>query len=180
VKNRIRALIIIASTTITASACGLPPTDLERIQNDAHVSAATAAAASDSYKQEGEYSCPLQANIQPDYDWELDGSGYYTACTHKSSSYSIKLHGKTSGAGTICVFPAQYIDDEHIVLKQDEIGAPMYRCMKTNTDGLIFTFDKTNFNALFIVEGQDLQQMRMCLVGGKYSQCPHYSYGIFR
>lgn len=130
---------------------------------------------------EDDYACPSTSNIEPDYDRWLDGSMTFTACKHLDSAFKILIHGKTRASDTICVYPAQYIDQRNVYLKPDLSGTgPLHQCMQISAAGVFVDFDRVNYNAVFIVEKSDESQMTNCLAGGNYALCPIYSFGRFR
>ena len=127
------------------------------------------------------YQCPQKDNVVPDYDYQFDGTGFFKVCVNPISNYLIKIHGSTPSGGAICVFPAQIVDSRHTFTKPDNIGAPMFTCYEINKTGIVADFEKTNFNAAFIVDEKDREQMQYCLMGGNYFACPkNYSFGRFR
>jgi hypothetical protein len=141
--------------------------------------------------EDPEFSCPDSANVVPDYDYELDGSGYYRVCHHRTNPADVKFTGRTAATNVVCMFPAQYLDGQHIYAKPDVDGgtnAPWYKCQEIQTDasgttstGIRMTFPGISWNAAFIVEGYAAAtEMQRCLAQNNYYACPHYSFGIFR
>lgn len=130
------------------------------------------------------FSCPSSANVLPDYDVYLDGSGVYSACAHKSDANQVKLSGKASrnSNNRICVFPAEVVDSTHWYVKPDlSTGRPLVSCQTLSGSEAVFNFAATKYNALFVAEEHDMQQMSDCLQSGHYPSCPAmYSYGRFK
>jgi hypothetical protein len=127
------------------------------------------------------YTCPDNPNVVPDYDWYHDGSEQFTVCPKNTSIYDILVHGKTHSSDTICVYPTQVIDSQHVYVKPDvTTGLPLSVCIKIADTGVYANFDQINFNAAFIVEQPDDAAMRTCLYQGNYTNCPRYSFGKFR
>jgi len=121
----------------------------------------------------------------------LDGSGFYEVCTHNENANDIMIHGETYFSDQICVFPAEVIDSTgQIFLKQDIAhNSILYKCVRAEDGGAPVRFDFTNYNAFFIVEQPNFNQMLSCLTapgGPNYYACPntsgsgYYSYGRFR
>ncbi|OFZ82604.1 MAG: hypothetical protein A2583_07835 [Bdellovibrionales bacterium RIFOXYD1_FULL_53_11] len=126
------------------------------------------------------FSCPAEANVTPDYDSALNGTGYYKVCAALSGTATIKVIGTASAGTNICVFPVEIINNQ-TWLKPDQTGAPMYQCVAASSSaGTQVSFSATSFNAVFIVSGEDASQMVSCLQAGTYLSCPDYSYGKFR
>jgi hypothetical protein len=136
-------------------------------------------------QSDANFDCPTSPNVLEEYDDDLRETGTFSVCTAKTSAFRIRVHGKTKSNDSICVFPAQYIDRTRILAKPDSRGYPMSACASADSipagsSGLIFEFANTNFNAVFIVEAQDRDQMQMCLFSNNPFGCPEYSYGKFR
>ncbi|MEK6704842.1 MAG: hypothetical protein AABZ06_03560, partial [Bdellovibrionota bacterium] len=96
------------------------------------------------------YNCPDKSNIVPDYDSELDGSGFYTACINKDSQNSILIHGRTLNSNSICIFPAQYIDQDHVYTKPEllpngQAVGPLSQCVDTADGGIMVNFENINY-----------------------------------
>ncbi len=129
-----------------------------------------------------EFDCPEEDNVFPDYDRNMDGSGFYRVCTHSQAPARIKLHGKTHQSDTVCAIPAEYINQSTIYLKPEHLGGPlMVRCAEIKEGGMVFDFPpNTRFNSVFVVEGHQRDQMLACLPYGNYYLCPTYSFGKFR
>jgi len=130
------------------------------------------------------YTCPGSPNVVPDYDWAFNGTGYYTVCPSKSNLSDILVHG-TPVAGTgVCIFPAEIAANGQVFAKPDVTkadGSPWVQCVQPGADGVHASFPGINWNAAFIVDVADVQQMGLCIQGGIYSYCPkNYSFGAFR
>ena len=133
------------------------------------------------------YSCPLEPNVTPDYDWAMDGSGYYAVCSHRTQTSSILIHGTTLYSSIICVFPVEMTDTGQAFFKPNgATGGAIHECLQvSDEEGAKVQFDNIQFNAVFIVEKPFSQQMETCLVLGNYYQCPanadySFSFGIVR
>jgi hypothetical protein len=165
---------------LASSACGVTPQQYASKDSYNRGYSADMSGLTDPSEQ-GSFSCPVSANVTPHYDWNLDGTDFFTVCTSKDSAYDLIIHGKTHDSSTVCVYPLQYYSSSQIVWKADAQGFPMVKCQEISGagNGIAVTFDKTNFNALIIVEGPDSDQMRLCLTNNNVP-CPHYSYGKFR
>jgi hypothetical protein len=138
-----------------------------------------------------EFSCPSSPNVVPDYDYDLDGSGYYNVCYHRTSQADIKFTGRTASSNVVCVFPAEYVNATNIFVKPDVdagTNAPWYQCREltgspdgATSSGVRMSFPGIRWNAAFIVEGtQAALEMQRCLAQNNYYACPRYSFGIFR
>ncbi len=127
------------------------------------------------------YACPKESNVKPDWEWSLDGSGYYTVCPSRTVYADILVHGHTSLSNRICIFPVEYVDDRNIFTKPDlATGGPMHVCVNTADRGVYATFAGVKYNGAFIVEAPFRDQMYACLVQKQAGLCPRYSFGIFR
>ncbi|OFZ21749.1 MAG: hypothetical protein A2X94_15795 [Bdellovibrionales bacterium GWB1_55_8] len=168
------------AATVLLSACGnLSVPSVKKVPAGSYVTGPLVSA--DSPTTDDGFTCPSKPNVVPDYDWSFDDSGQYTVCQKRESRADIKIHGTTSDSNTICIFPVQYVDDEHIYTKPDlTTGAPLAQCIQISPAGVFANFPDINFNAVFIVEKPYLAQMKTCLAAGNYYGCPAYSYGVFR
>lgn len=128
-----------------------------------------------------DFSCPENPNILPDDDEKLDGTGRYSVCHNKSSQAEILIHGEGQIGESICIYPAQVIDSQHVYVKPDlQTGGPWHQCITIASTGVYANFASIEYNAVFIVESTDEKQMTRCLIGGNYYYCPKYSFGRFR
>lgn len=136
-----------------------------------------------NYVQDGEYECPAddKANILPDYDRHLNGSGYYTVCKSRVTTEKIRLHGKTADPRKmICVFPVAVYDDNRRVIKWDMTGKPWSKCgTLPDEQSIVVGFELTTYNAVFVVNQEDRARMVDCFLARNESACPDYSYGQF-
>ncbi|MBC7690507.1 MAG: hypothetical protein H7222_01950 [Methylotenera sp.] len=127
----------------------------------------------------GDYSCPAAANVKPDYDWKFDGTGSFTVCPGKTSTYKIWIEGIISGTEKVCVFPIQFVDATRFVWKLNAVGKPMFNCDVTPSwSGTEVNFDLTQYNAVMIVPSADQAKMSSCLIN--HTNCPVYAQGRFR
>ena len=135
-----------------------------------------------SPQSDTEGSCRYNDIVVPDNDTWLDGTGYYKVCPSSTDSGVVTIFGQAPNQSKqYCVFPAQVISGGSIYPKIDTQGIPLMSCSQKALAGQIFTFDRTNYNALFIVPYADRNAMQMCLGLGNYHQCPKsFSYGQFR
>jgi hypothetical protein len=83
------------------------------------------------------------------------------------------------------LFPIQYIDSTHAFYKPDlTTGLPLANCVtidsSNSSNGVEMSFANITFNAAFIVDDTDKDQMQLCLANANSSACPLYSYGKFR
>lgn len=128
------------------------------------------------------FTCPTTDNVTPDYDWLVDGSGYFTVCTHAEKTSSVQVHGKTySKNQTICLIPANDSEKGLFPVVEQKTGNIVTKCIKTNEDGALVDFTAIDFNFLFIVDAHDLNQTLNCLKTATYSKCPaqnaYFSFG---
>jgi hypothetical protein len=144
----------------------------------------TAGGLNESDANAAAYNCPSSANVVPDYDWLFNGTGYYQVCPSKSNLSDILVHGTPPAAGPVCIFPAEIASNGQVYAKPDvnkNDGSPWVQCITPGVDGVHASFPGISWNAAFIVAGQDVQQMSLCIQGGIYSYCPkNYSFGSFR
>ncbi len=142
---------------------------------------------------QGNFVCPIEPNVVPDYDWEIDGSTQYQVCLSQSSTYSILVHGRPSTkekSKKICVFPIEYRDQDHVFIKPDltrdpEGKIPLSICQKSESqdkEGTVFLFNSTNFNTVMIIDFRNKEKMEFCLNPKQtnFYNCPPFSYGKFR
>ena len=140
----------------------------------------------DSESNLSNYVCGSEANIKPDYDWNFNGTGFYTACPARANDTDILVHGRASSGTateTLCFFPAQYYSQTRVIWQPETPQAPfpMVRCVANGATGAYFSFAGTHYNSGFIVPLADAAQMRSCLTEGNYYHCPrNYSFGVFR
>lgn len=130
------------------------------------------------------FTCPSQANVVPDYDWEFNGTGFYTVCPSKLNLSDILVHGNSHLGGAVCVFPVQIASNGAVFAKPDvnkADGSAWVQCATPDVDGIHLSFPGISWNAAFIVDAVDVKQMNLCIQGGIYSCCPkHYAFGSFR
>ncbi len=176
---RLASLILCAALL---SSCANSTGNRLRRANNASLGALSSSAATGIATN---YNCPTRHNVEPDYDVYLDDSGSYSACTHKTDANQVKLMGRASRDATnnkICVFPAEIVDETHWYVKPDlATGRPLVQCKTLDASEALFTFAGTKYNAVFVAEERNQQQMSDCLQAGHYPSCPaFYSYGRFR
>jgi hypothetical protein len=126
--------------------------------------------------------CQTDQAVTPEYDSSLDGSGYFSVCPSSSNPAGIVVFGEPLDSNKrICVFPAEVVSTGGIYPKIDGNGFPMLKCGENQSAGQGFVFERTSYNALFVVPYQDRNAMQICLATGNYFNCPKsYSYGKFR
>lgn len=136
--------------------------------------------------QDSTYECSDSANVIPDYDWNVNGSGYFFACYNKSNPADLKIFGHANQSINFCVFPAQYYDAQHVYAKPDVTQTgypPLVRCVNSSEEGVALSFVNdqiSTMNAVFIVAAKDKNAMQNCLGTQDYYACPHYSFGVYR
>lgn len=134
-------------------------------------------------KDNGDYLCPQEPNVVPDYDWaEFEGAGNFEVCAHKNTSEKILVRGSTHYSTRVCVFPAFYNESTGELFALPDL---LSDCKEMNPEESEHTFPQpTTFNAVFIVEEPFKEQMENCLQNLDYYQCPnrpgYFSYGQFR
>lgn len=131
------------------------------------------------------YDCTGRSQIIPQIGFNLDYSNYFSVCKNHNTAnnYSFLIKGRTSGAKSVCMFPAQgAVSSEGSWIADPTTHTPLYRCTSMTTDGAFFSFPEiqnTNgFNAAYIVEIQNVTAMGTCLQN-QLGNCPAYSYGQF-
>ncbi len=143
--------------------------------------------------EQGEYTCPKANNVTPKYDWDFDGSNRYRVCISQIANTKILIFGEPSEkekSGSICVFPANIDRDGKVFVNIEANKSPMVQCGQSTEMGLAANFASSGnsaiFNAVFIVEHQNLDLMSKCLNpdplkgGTNFYFCPAYSYGRIR
>ena len=130
------------------------------------------------------YACPTSKNVTPDYDWQMNGTGYYTVCPARANTAGILVHGTPVDKSAImCIFPAAASDPSTITVPRDSsTGLPVFQCVQASSSGSYATFASTiSYNAVFIVDEEDVTSMQSCLSLADYYLCPkNYSFGLFR
>jgi hypothetical protein len=140
---------------------------------------------------EGQYRCPAsdQYNVVPNYNYNNNGTGYFQVCVDSSSTSDVLVNGKGSALpnDAICVFPVESTNTGTATEQTDWIpgpnGVPLAQCMTAGglSANTVFNFAGVTWNAAFIVDATQQQQMIECLYYDDPSMCPQqYSYGKFR
>ena len=180
------SLSLLASFMV--SACGnimKPPKGL----NTSLASTTGSFSLSSAHLAPRDYTCPSEANVTPHSSYYLDGSMQFIACPHQTDTAAVYVTGEPHSSNAICVFPAEYIDQNHVYSKPlTPGGSSQVACGElqslnqnsTQNEGRAFSFSATNYNAIFVVEQSNLNAMRTCLDGGNYYACPPFSFGVFR
>ena len=167
---------------VLLTGCGVGrPSVLKASPSTYNVSAASAGAGLNA-GADANYVCPASNNIAPDYDTNLNGTGFYQVCTNRDSKEKVAIHGRpTASATKLCVFPVEAVDENHIYWKPDlQTGGPWSRCYDITDTGVYAQFEGVSYNAVFIVDSLTANtQMQECLLTG-YRYCPSYSFGKFR
>lgn len=130
------------------------------------------------------YACPVSANVTPNYDWQLNGTGYYTVCPARANSTDILIHGQPVDLGSIlCIFPANAADPNDVSVARDATtGLPLFQCVQITSTGAYASFaSSVTYNSTFIVDMEDVYSMQTCLAQANSYMCPkNYSFGLFR
>lgn len=127
---------------------------------------------------DGNYQCPVSANIIPSDPRGLDGTPY-TGCGAIDSLSKVKIKGQSPDERNICVFPVQFIDETRFVYKLDRMSQPMYSCYDSwSSPAAELEFPYTNFNGAIVVDYSQRPLMSGCLVNGQ--NCPKHSIGRIR
>ena len=139
----------------------------------------------------GGFNCPALDvnNVVPDYNFNNNGTGFFQVCTEAANPAAllIKGIGATSTNDQICVFPAETsgggTDYQQTSWVPGTSGLPLYQCGPASLQqGTMLSFPSgTVFNAAFIVDAGQANQMFECLQTDNPANCPQqYSYGEFR
>jgi hypothetical protein len=130
------------------------------------------------------YDCPEQNNVHPDWDWMLDGTGHFRVCTQRGSQAGLKVHGMTRWSTQICVIPALSIGQSLNIFMNS--SGVVHSCGFPDSNGYRPSFSGINYNSVFVVEQQFIQQMQYCLASANYGSCPsqngsaYFSFGAIR
>jgi len=128
-----------------------------------------------------DYTCPGKKNVKPNYDWDLNGSGFYEACGGSTDVNKMALFANQPPIGRICVFPAQAYDTGQVFVKPGLDTLPIVYCSNLTAAGIPLQFANMSYNAVFTVLEADKNMMQNCLMTGISSACPrNWSYGRFR
>lgn len=123
---------------------------------------------------EGDYTCPLDPNVQAVNDPNLNGTDEFKVCKDASAPSQILIHGETQVANQVCVIPAYNSPTGVVAYTQETIQCPM-----VSSGGIYVSYPGITFNAVYIVEAQNSAQLVTCLQTGY--NCPStYSYGVFQ
>lgn len=127
----------------------------------------------------GDEECDLSSsNVTPgNYDSQLSHSGEFKVCL---KSDVLEIHGKVSKEdkdSKVCVFPAANDGADILPIYTPGTQVAVYQCGTLGSAGFKLDFQKLKFNAVYIVEGQNLEAMRNCLSLMNGSFCPYFSVG---
>lgn len=130
------------------------------------------------------YNCPAFPNVRNARTGEIS----MTACPSAQNGSDVALLVE-SPIQSVCVFPAQVVDSTHVYWKIDAAtGGPLVKCgalpvVTSYYDPIkpaIFSFPSTNYNAVYVVDEIDREDMNLCMIMGQ-SYCPmDYYFGKFR
>lgn len=135
-----------------------------------------------------------------EYDYYLDGSGYYNVCHTEGSTQKLQIHGMTHYSNRICIIPAvanPNTDDPsserfHIYLKAPGQSDDFtYKCFTTTPDGVTADFTgllggyehpfipgkPPSIDYVFIVEQRFITNLQRCLLNNLTNTCLEYSFG---
>lgn len=146
----------------------------------------------------GDFRCSTDDRVVPDYDWFLDGRGFFKVCRSDSEPRQIVFLGDTQES-RICIFPALELGADNVQVFPREGGTGLqHTCVDRRKDpetGRYYfaaEFDPNiAFNAVFIAEYSSASRLQMCLGGDpaaiegpNYYFCPgvtdnesYHSYG---
>ncbi len=131
------------------------------------------------------FACPNNNNIRPNFDYWLDGSGYFKACASETDENEIWLEGNPGGSSNLVLYPVEYISTSQIFLKDNPltIESDIYsqEIGQFSEEGIVITFGSVGvINAMFVVDAANKNQMDICLAAQDYYFCPPYSFGKFK
>ncbi len=131
--------------------------------------------------QNPDYTCPSQVNVTPTYDADIERTHDYTVCRHRTDESKIMLDLSPFIARKICVFPIEVIDAQNILTKANtQTGGLFNQCTDLAASGAFVEFKGIQYNAVFVVDYANQQQMQQCLLSGNEYLCPAFSFGQFR
>jgi hypothetical protein len=137
-------------------------------------SSETLASGTTSPTIQGNYTCPLDPNVQAVNDPNLNGTDEYKVCKDTSAPSQILIHGETQVANQVCVIPALSTASGVVAYTNQTIQCPMVA-----SGGIYVNYAGLTYNAVYIVEAQNSAQLLTCLQTGY--NCPStYSYGVFQ
>ena len=184
--------VIFPTLAILASGCGqiggshfLPTLNTPQYQGSASASTITPGVQSGN----GNYSCTMTTNVQPDSNWYSLSQGYYYACPSNQSgdNADVLVKNDLPNSATICAYPVQYVDSQHVYVKPDATtGLPWVECVAAQAGMTYFSFASVNYNALIVVTPDNKLQMTDCIITAGFElnqagvSCPNFSYGQFR
>lgn len=185
--------------TLTAMGCGVNGGSRSRYSVDPSTIAgnsrySSTGTSSGATSGDSEFSCPSGYNVMPSYDRYVNGTMKFQVCRHTSDASKIKITGSSYGDSKICVFPLEYVDENHVYPKPDlSTGGLVNKCVSATStyrsyspyydfQDVMTSFPATNFNAVIIVLESNKNQLMSCLngpAGPNFYYCPDYSYGHF-
>lgn len=125
------------------------------------------------------YLCPGTPNVNP-YQDNFDEVDAFSVCQQQGNPDNLAISGELSSQSVsqICVFPANYLSSTQVITELNtETGLPSYTCQSVGRGPTFVSFGSITFNAVFIVEGENLQPMIQCLAQADNAECPAYSFG---
>jgi hypothetical protein len=125
------------------------------------------------------YTCPEEPNVVPDADSGVIFSDRWTVCQNTQYPSAIQFTG-TASESQVCIFPIEVQNSTAFSRPDPTTGLPMYSCVAPSTTAAYASFANVTFNAVIIVELENVQQMQTCIYAGTWNSCPAYSYGTFR
>jgi hypothetical protein len=128
----------------------------------------------------GSGSCASTPNITPEHETSYDGRDHYTACAVSDAKFRISGES-SSGSQSLCMFPAQVYENGQVWIKKDTRGNPLSLCATVDAEnGTDFSFEHTNYNAIFVAPMSVKTDMMICLASNNPLICPNHSFGKFR
>ena len=112
----------------------------------------------------------------------------YRTCNNPNSAGSIELFKEDAATTNVCIFPAK-VTNGSISLFISNPGAVdssryVVQCTTTRNPGIIVNFNGLDFNAIYVVNYADVNNMTTCIGSGTIGSCAAYfgfnvSYGQF-
>ena len=132
----------------------------------------------------GSGQCNYSANITSADSFEISVSNRYVGC--KGTTGSVKLYSEDNASKTVCVFPVLYANGHSSVFISnpyaDVSARYLTQCQNTDSSGTNFSFGSLSFNAVYVVNQDNVSAFSTCLASASLTACTadygvQYSFG---
>lgn len=172
---------------LMASGCGNTIVAPERVKATQTTSTATSSGQGSLFSGNdcvgGAYTCPEKSNVNPNYDFQRDGSGFYTVAYHKEDGTKLHVRGEAHYSNGICIYPMMSNNGRIEPWYDNTSGAAYSQCVRVNDDKGVFVTLPGGIepNYLIIVEEKFDAMLRNYFATGSYPLMPNeYSRGSIK